>query len=345
MLVLGIETSCDETAVALYEGEEAVLLAEAVHSQAPQHDSYGGVVPELASREHVRRLAPLINQVLEEARTPLPCVEGIAYTAGPGLVGSLLVGASFASALARSAGVPALGVHHMEAHLLAAQLGENPVPEFPFLCLLVSGGHSLLVMVDAPGRYRPLGETIDDAAGEAIDKTAKLLGLPYPGGPSLEILAGKGDEEAFSLPRPLLGRKGFDFSFSGLKTAVRRLMLKLAPAEGELTDQVRADIAASFQAAVFDCLAGQTLKAARSLSAKRLVVAGGVAANGRLRRRFAAAAGDLEIFFPPCRYCTDNAAMIALTGSLRLSAGERSEGDFFVHPRWPLGDLTPFSAR
>ena len=345
MLVLGIETSCDETAAALYEGGAGVLLAEAVHSQAPQHDRYGGVVPELASREHVRYLAPLINQVLEEARTPLPCVEGIAYTAGPGLVGSLLVGASFASALAQSAGVPAIGIHHMEAHLLAAQLGENPVSEFPYLCLLVSGGHSLLVRVEAPGCYHPLGETIDDAAGEAIDKTAKLLGLPYPGGPALELLAREGDEGAFDLPRPLLGRDGFDFSFSGLKTAVLRLIAGLASEGGELSDKVRADLAASFQAAVFDCLAGQALKAARSLSAERLVVAGGVAANERLRQRFFAAAGDLEIFFPPARYCTDNAAMIALTGSLRLGAGERSDGDFSVHPRWPLEDLAPLPAR
>ncbi len=345
MLVLGIETSCDETAAALYEGEAGVLLAEAVHSQARQHDSYGGVVPELASREHVRRLAPLVNQVLQEARTPMPCVEGIAYTAGPGLVGSLLVGASFASALAQSAGVPAIGVHHMEAHLLAAQLGENPVSEFPFLCLLVSGGHSLLVMVEAPGSYTPLGETIDDAAGEAIDKTAKLLGLPYPGGPALELLARQGDEEAFRLPRPLLGREGFDFSFSGLKTAVLRLILGLVPEEGQPADRVRADIAASFQAAVFDCLVGQALKAARSLSAGRLVVAGGVAANERLRQRFFAAAADLDIFFPPSRYCTDNAAMIALTGSLRLRAGERSDGDFSVRPRWPLRDLLPLPAR
>ena len=336
MRVLGIETSCDETGVAIYDGG-AGLLAHAVHSQVDLHATYGGVVPELASRDHVRRVLPLTEQVLTEAGLARDDIDAVAYTRGPGLVGALLVGAAVARSLAWARGLPALGVHHMEAHLLAPLLEDDP-PAFPFVALLVSGGHTMLVQVAGVGRYRLLGESVDDAAGEAFDKTAKLLGLPYPGGPQLERLAAQGEPDVYRFPRPMTDRPGLDFSFSGLKTFTRNLVRDAGD-----HPQAHADIARGFQDAVADTLAIKCRRALRETGARRLVVAGGVSANGALRERFAAMAQveGATVHYPRLALCTDNGAMIAYCGYLRLSAGERSAAAFDVTARWPLQDLIP----
>jgi N6-L-threonylcarbamoyladenine synthase len=334
MLVLGIETSCDETAVALYDGERG-LVANRVFSQVELHRRHGGVVPELASREHVERLLPMIEAALAEAGVAPQAVEGIAYTAGPGLIGALLVGASLARALGYAWGVPVVGVHHLEGHLLAPAL-EPGAPDFPFVALQVSGGHTLLVEVQGVGRYRILGETQDDAAGEAFDKTAKLLGLGYPGGPALAALAEHGRPGMFEFPRPMLDRPGLDFSFSGLKTAV-----VVAVRGRTLDDAARADVARGFEDAVVDTLVAKSLRALRATGLDTLIVAGGVGANRRLREvltRKLAAAGA-RAFFPRPEFCTDNAAMIALAGHHRLAAGEREGLAAPARARWPLDEL------
>ncbi len=333
MLVLGVESSCDETGLALFDSERG-LLAHAVHSQVAMHAEYGGVVPELASRDHIRRVIPLTRRVLAEAGLALSDLDVIAYTQGPGLAGALLVGAGFANALALALGIQSIGVHHLEGHLLSPLLA-TPRPDFPFVALLVSGGHTQLMRVDGVGRYQLLGETVDDAAGEAFDKTAQLLGLDYPGGPALAKLAEGGEPYRFKLPRPMLNSGDLDFSFSGLKTAV----LTLARREGEAA---RVDIAAGFQAAAVDVLAGKSLKALRETGLHRLVVAGGVGANRALRARLDAEAKQrgFEVFYPPLELCTDNGAMIAYAGALRLARGAAADGRFTVRPRWALGELT-----
>jgi len=329
--VLGIESSCDETGLALYHGEKG-LLAHALHSQVAVHQAYGGVVPELASRDHVHRLLPLLEDVMGRAGLQRDDIDAVAYTAGPGLVGALLVGAAVGQSLAFSWGVPALAVHHMEAHLLAPLMEPDP-PTFPFVALLVSGGHTMLVDVEAVGRYRVLGESRDDAVGEAFDKTAKLLGLPYPGGPAIEALAAEGDPARFSFPRPMVDRPGLDFSFSGLKTyAVNTLH-----SEGD--DAVtRADIARAFQEAVVDTLAIKCKRALQETGYTRLVVAGGVSANRRLRAHLETALQSLgaQVYFPRAEFCTDNGAMVAFAGYLQLLAGASPVSTFQVYPRWPL---------
>ena len=332
--VLGIETSCDETGVAVYDTAKG-LLAHALYSQVKLHAEYGGVVPELASRDHVQKLLPMVDRALKEAATDPADLGGVVYTAGPGLVGALLVGACLARSLAFAWGVPALGVHHMEGHLLAPML-EDPRPDFPFVALLVSGGHTLLVEVQGMGRYRILGESIDDAAGEAFDKVAKLLKLPYPGGPALAKLAEQGQPGRFKLPRPMTDRPGLDFSFSGLKTAALTT-LKGAPDD----EQTRADIARAFEDAVVDTLAIKCERALKQTGERRLVVAGGVGANRRLRARLkemTAALGG-EVYYPRPEFCTDNGAMIAYAGSLRLTARDTAATP--VRARWPLDSLTP----
>jgi len=329
--VLGIETSCDETGLALYHGERG-LLAHALHSQIALHQEYGGVVPELASRDHVRRLLPLLEDIMARAGLARSDIDAVAYTAGPGLVGALLVGAAVGQSLAFSWGVPALAVHHMEAHLLAPLMEPDP-PAFPFVALLVSGGHTLLVDVEAVGRYRVLGESRDDAVGEAFDKTAKLLGLPYPGGPAIEALAAEGDPARFTFPRPMVDRPGLDFSFSGLKThAVNTL-------HGAGDDAAtRAAIARAFQDAVVDTLAIKCRRALRETGYRHLVVAGGVSANRRLRTHLAEVLQPTgtQVHFPRAEFCTDNGAMVAYAGYLQLRAGVRPVSAFQVYPRWPL---------
>jgi len=331
MNVLGIETSCDETGVALFSTENG-LLADALHSQVDLHAIYGGVVPEIASRDHIRCLLPLIEQVLTEAGLQRP--DAIAYTAGPGLVGALMVGSGMANGLGLAWDCPVIAVHHMEGHLLAPMLEEN-APPYPFLALLVSGGHTMLIAVRGLGEYELLGTTLDDAVGEAFDKSAKLLGLGYPGGPALAALAEDGDENAFALPRPMLNRSGFDFSFSGLKTAVM-LVVRKAVEEGVL-EQQRANIAASFQRAAVDTLVGRALQAAKSEQLERIVIAGGVGANKLLRAEMAARfSGD--VFYPRMAFCTDNGAMIAVAGALRL-ADAKLAGEVRAQARWPLATL------
>ena len=330
-ITLGIETSCDETGVALFSAETG-LLAHALHSQVDLHAVYGGVVPEIASRDHIRMLLPLIQQVMDEAGIEKP--DAIAYTAGPGLTGALMVGGGMANGLGLAWGCPVVAVHHMEGHLLAPMLEENP-PKFPFLALLVSGGHTMLIAVRQLGDYEILGTTLDDAAGEAFDKTAKLLGLGYPGGPLLAALAEEGDEKAYALPRPMLNKPNFDFSFSGLKTAVM-LEVRKAEAAGEL-DSCRADIAASFQRAAVDTLVGKALKAAESEGLERIVVAGGVGANRLLRSEIAARFTG-EVFYPRFEFCTDNGAMIAAAGALRLSEA-RPATEIRAQARWSLDTL------
>ena len=331
MNVLGIETSCDETGVALYNTERG-LVAHALHSQVDLHAVYGGVVPEIASRDHIRMLLPLIQQVMHEAGIDKP--DAIAYTAGPGLVGALMVGGGMANGLALAWDCPVIPVHHMEGHLLAPMLEDEP-PEFPFLALLVSGGHSMLIAVRALGDYRLLGTTVDDAVGEAFDKTAKLLGLGYPGGPALAALAEHGDDSAYDLPRPMLNKPNFDFSFSGLKTAVM-LEVRKAEAEGRL-DECRADLAASFQRAAVDTLIAKSIRAAQAEGLGRIVVAGGVGANKLLRKEIAARF-DGEVYYPRMAFCTDNGAMIAVAGALRLvEADEASE--IRAQARWSLETL------
>jgi len=332
MRVLGIETSCDETGVAVYDSQRG-LLAHALYSQIKLHREYGGVVPELASRDHVQKLLPMVQKVVAEAGGHQG-LDGVVYTAGPGLMGALLVGACLGRSLAFAWGVPALGVHHMEGHLLAPML-EDPKPGFPFVALLVSGGHSLLVEVEGVGRYRTLGESIDDAAGEAFDKVAKLLKLPYPGGPHLAKLAEQGTPGRFDLPRPMTDRPGLDMSFSGLKTAVLVLLKSLPDAD----EQTKADVARAFEDAVVDTLNIKCERALKQTGLRRLVVAGGVGANKRLRARLKAMAGSLggEVFYPRPEFCTDNGAMIAYAGCLRLAAGPVTNP---VTARWPLDSLT-----
>ena len=332
MNVLGIETSCDETGVALYSTESG-LLADALHSQVDLHAVYGGVVPEIASRDHIRCLLPLVQQVLDQAGIERP--DAVAYTAGPGLVGALMVGSGMANGLGLAWDCPVIPVHHMEGHLLAPMLEEN-APEYPFLALLVSGGHTMLIAVRGLGEYELLGTTLDDAVGEAFDKSAKLLGLGYPGGPALAKLAEEGDESAFALPRPMLNKPGFDFSFSGLKTAVMLVVRKVG-AEGEL-DAQRANIAASFQRAAVDTLVGRALQAAKSESLQRIVIAGGVGANKLLRQEMAQRF-DGDVFYPRMEYCTDNGAMIAVAGALRLADAEGA-AEVRAQARWPLASLS-----
>ena len=336
MLVLGIETSCDETGVALYDTGRG-LLAHALHTQAALHADYGGVVPELASRDHIRRVLPLSREILREAGCALSAVDAVAYTQGPGLAGALLVGASIAQGLAYALGKPAFGIHHLEGHLLSP-LMSKPAPDFPFIALLVSGGHSQLMHVAGVGKYELLGETLDDAAGEAFDKTAKLLGLGYPGGPELAALAQTGVAGRIKLPRPMLHSGDLDFSFSGLKTAV---VMQVKGRDLDL--QARADIAAEFQAAIIDVLVAKSIAALERCGVNHLVVAGGVGANRNLRTRLtlAAAKSGFDVFFPPLEFCTDNGAMIAFAAALRLqAAGLRTpptgDGGFSVKPRWDL---------
>jgi N6-L-threonylcarbamoyladenine synthase len=340
MLILGIESSCDETGVALYDTKAGGrLLTHALHSQIAMHRDYGGVVPELASRDHIRRTVPLLRKALSEAGRTLDEIDAVAYTQGPGLAGALLVGAAFAEGLAAARGLPVIPVHHLEGHLLSPLLSRQ-APTFPFIALLVSGGHSQLMRVDGVGRYRLLGETLDDAAGEAFDKTAKLLGLPYPGGPALSTLAERGRPEACKFPRPMLNSGDFDFSFSGLKTAVLTRVREI----GKPDEQQRADIARGFQDAIIDVLVKKSMRAVKDSGLTQLVVAGGVGANRGLRRRLNECVGkaNVTVFYPEFEFCTDNGAMIALAGALRFEAGLslKPAGAFAVRPRWPLCELT-----
>jgi N6-L-threonylcarbamoyladenine synthase len=339
MRVLGIESSCDETGVAIYDTDKG-LLAHRLHSQIDLHAAYGGVVPELASRDHIRRLPLLLRETLEVTGLAMGDIDAIAYTAGPGLAGALLVGSSVAEALGVALGVPVLPVHHLEGHLLSPLLSATP-PSFPFVALLVSGGHTQLMRVAGVGDYTLLGETVDDAAGEAFDKTAKLLGLPYPGGPALAKLALEGAPGRFKLPRPMLHSKDFDFSFSGLKTAV--LTAASAP---DFCAADRADLAAEFQAAAVDVLVAKSMAALKHTGLKQLVVAGGVGANLMLRAELDAAAAKRKarVFYPELELCTDNGAMIAFAGALRFIAGEQGspeDGRFAVRPRWSLQEIIP----
>lgn len=340
MRVLGIETSCDETGLAVYDTARG-LLAHSLHSQVSLHEAYGGVVPELASRDHIRRVLPLTERVLAQSQCRLDELDGIAYTQGPGLAGALLVGASIASALAFGLAKPVIGVHHLEGHLLSPLLCE-PKPAFPFLALLVSGGHSQFFAVEGIGAYELLGDTLDDAAGEAFDKTAKLLGLPYPGGPALEKLATQGRRGALELPRPMLDSGDLNFSFSGLKTAALTLVRK-----EPLSEQRKADVARAFEDAVVDVLIEKSIAAVETTGFGRLVVAGGVGANRRLRDALAAAMKrrNVQLFFPELEFCTDNGAMIALVGALRLQQATQSDYAFTVRPRWELASVeAPVSA-
>lgn len=336
MKVLGIETSCDETAAAVYDGEAGLLVHE-LYSQVKLHAEYGGVVPELASRDHIRKLAPMVRRVVERAGG---AVDAVAYTAGPGLIGALLVGAAFGRSYALARGIPALGMHHMEGHMLAPLL-ETPAPEFPFVALLVSGGHTMLVEVAGVGRYKLLGESVDDAAGEAFDKTAKLMGLPYPGGPALAKLAEQGQPGVFDFPRPMTDRPGLDFSFSGLKTAAL-----LAWERSGQDERARADIARGFEDAVVETLVIKCRRALQATGDTRLVVAGGVGANRRLREalREELAQRGGQVYFPRPEFCTDNAAMIAYAGWQRLRHGERAGPEIVATARWPLDSLRPPAA-
>ena len=343
LLILGIESSCDETGLALVRSMgDAVptLLSHALHSQIEMHQAYGGVVPELASRDHIRRVLPLAKEVLAESGQTLADVDVVAYTRGPGLAGALLVGAGVACALGAALNKPVLGVHHLEGHLLSPFLSADP-PEFPFVALLVSGGHTQLMRVDGVGRYEVLGETIDDAAGEAFDKSAKLMGLGYPGGPALSRLAEQGDAAAFKLPRPLLHSGNLDFSFAGLKTAVLTQAKKL----GDELEARKADLAASTEAAIVEVLVKKTLAALKQTGLKRVVVAGGVGANRHLRAQLntSCAAAKVRVHYPELHLCTDNGAMIAMAAAMRLQAGQQQANTdyaFDVKPRWPLDAIT-----
>jgi N6-L-threonylcarbamoyladenine synthase len=336
MLVLGIESSCDETGIAVYD-TDAGLRAHTLFSQVDTHALYGGVVPEIASRDHIKRWIPLVKECLARDQLTLGDLDAVAYTSGPGLAGALFTGAIAGRMLAWSLGLPALAVHHMEGHLLAPMLEDEP-PTFPFVCLLVSGGHTQLVRVDGLGRYRLLGDTLDDAAGEAFDKTAKLLGLGYPGGPKVASAALAGDPERFRFARPMTNRAGLDFSFSGLKTAAMT-----AWRNSEQNDRDRADIAAGFQAAVVDTLAIKCVRALKQERMQTLVASGGVAANSELRRVLAERVKrvDGQVFYPRLEFCTDNGAMIALAGGLRLAAGQAPVEAFEVRPRWSVDSLSP----
>ncbi len=349
LLILGIESSCDETGVALVrtrdDGPVPQLLSHALYSQIEMHRAYGGVVPELASRDHIRRVLPLTEQVLQEAGHALSDVDAIAFTRGPGLAGALLVGSGVACALGAALDKPVLGVHHLEGHLLSPFLSEDP-PEFPFVALLVSGGHTQLMRVDGVGSYEILGETIDDAAGEAFDKSAKLMGLPYPGGPELARLAIGGDPEAFKLPRPLLHSGDLDFSFAGLKTAVLTQAKKL----GDELEARKVDLAASTQAAIVDVLVKKTMTALKETGMKRVVVAGGVGANRMLREQLNAACAKrgVRVHYPELHLCTDNGAMIAMAAAMRIQSGQQSatkDYAFDVQPRWPLDSIVATAAK
>ncbi|RWU11777.1 tRNA (adenosine(37)-N6)-threonylcarbamoyltransferase complex transferase subunit TsaD [Pseudidiomarina gelatinasegens] len=335
MRVLGIETSCDETGIAIYDTEHG-LLAHQLYSQVKLHADYGGVVPELASRDHVRKTLPLIQAALTQANLKSSDIDGVAYTAGPGLVGALLVGSCIGRSLALGWNVPAIAVHHMEGHLLAPMLEDQP-PQFPFVALLVSGGHTQLVQVDGIGQYTLLGESVDDAAGEAFDKTAKLMGLDYPGGPRLAAMAEHGENGVYRFPRPMTDRPGLDFSFSGLKTFAANT---IASTDG--SEQALANVARAFQDAVVDTLVIKCRRALEQTGLKRLVVAGGVSANQHLRQQlhdFTQSIGG-KVYFPRTEFCTDNGAMIAYAGAQRLVAGERSDIHIKTYPRWPLEQLT-----
>ncbi|AHG75253.1 tRNA threonylcarbamoyladenosine biosynthesis protein Gcp [Mannheimia varigena USDA-ARS-USMARC-1296] len=341
MRILGIETSCDETGVAIYD-EEKGLVANQLYSQIDMHADYGGVVPELASRDHIRKTLPLIQEALKEANLQPSDIDGIAYTAGPGLVGALLVGSTIARSLAYAWNVPALGVHHMEGHLLAPMLEEN-APEFPFVALLISGGHTQLVKVDGIGKYELMGESIDDAAGEAFDKTGKLLGLDYPAGVAMSKFAELGTPNRFKFPRPMTDRPGLDFSFSGLKTFAANTIKANLNENGEIDEQTRCDIAHAFQQAVVDTILIKCKRALEQTGYKRLVMAGGVSANKQLRADVAEMMQKLkgEVFYPRPQFCTDNGAMIAYTGFLRLKNGEYSDLSISVKPRWAMTELPP----
>lgn len=336
MLCLGFESSCDETAVALYDTHRG-LLSHQIFSQVDLHAVYGGVVPELAARDHVQRMLPLLKASLSESHINLNEIDGVAYTKGPGLVGALLVGAVFAKTLAWSLDIPALGIHHLEAHLMAAQLDERP-PTYPYLGVLVSGGHSLIIAVESMGSYRILGQSVDDAVGEAFDKVAKLLGLGYPGGPAVERIAKSGHAARFDMPRPMIHQKNGDLSFSGLKTHVMQLVAQLDPDD----QQAKADIAAGFQAAAIDCLLIKSKRALSLTGYSSVVIAGGVSANQALRQACLEHFGPMgiDIFFPKLQWCTDNAAMVAITGSFRLPNEYDVDADIQVLPRWPLESLS-----
>ena len=339
MLVLGIETSCDETGVAVYDSDRG-LLAHTLYSQVKLHAEYGGVVPELASRDHVRKILPMLNKVMDQAAVDKSDLDGIAYTAGPGLMGALMVGGSMATALGYALDIPVLGVHHMEGHLLAPMLEDRP-PNFPFVALLVSGGHTQLVSVLGIGQYELMGESVDDAAGEAFDKTAKLLDLDYPGGPVLAEMADRGQIDRFSFPRPMTDRPGLDFSFSGLKTFTRNLIEKNRGDDVLPDDQTILDICAGFQEAVVDTLVIKCTRAVRQAKMKTLVIAGGVSANSRLRHKLEVALEKegVEVFYARHEFCTDNGAMIAYAGCQRLLAGQRNPVLISATPRWPLDQL------
>ncbi len=338
MIVLGIETSCDETGIALYDSARG-LIGHVLHSQVELHAEYGGVVPELASRDHIRYLSPLIQQLLAETGLRLQQLDGIAYTAGPGLIGALMSGAALGRALAWSLGIPALEVHHMEGHLLAPMLEHRP-PAFPFIALLVSGGHTLLAEVTGVGEYRLMGQSLDDAAGEAFDKTAKIMGLGYPGGPALAKLAEQGRREVWRFPRPMTDRPGLDFSFSGLKTFALTTLQNLDTSASDYQQQL-ADVARAFEDAVVDTLVIKSERALREAEAQRLVIAGGVGANLHLREQLAVMVQrhDAELFYPRIEFCTDNGAMIAHVGCLRLLAGETQPLQIAARARWSMEDL------
>lgn len=343
MKVLGIETSCDETGIAIYDSE-AGLLAEALYSQVEIHQRYGGVVPELASRDHIRKTLPLIKEVMAESGCTPQDIDGLAYTAGPGLAGALLVGASINRSLGMTWNIPTIGVHHMEGHLLAPLL-EGAAPQFPFVALLVSGGHTQLIEVQNIGDYTLLGESLDDAAGEAFDKVAKMLGLSYPGGPLVAKLAEQGVPGRFTFPRPMTNRPGLDFSFSGLKTFTRNTLIKLAE-EGEVSQQDKADVAYAFQDAVVATMLIKCRRAFKQTRIKTLVIAGGVSANTHLREQLALMAKkeEGELYYPKLQYCTDNGAMIAYAGCQRLLAGQTDDLTIIAKPRWALEDLPSLEA-
>ncbi len=332
MKVLGIESSCDETGIAIYDTEKG-LIADQLYSQIAVHAEYGGVVPELASRDHIQKTTPLIKAALKESGLTFKDIDGIAYTRGPGLIGALMVGASIGRSLALGLGIPAVGVHHMEGHLLAPMLDENQIIDFPFVALLVSGGHTMLVEVKAIGDYKIMGESLDDAVGEAFDKTAKMLGLGYPGGPVLAALAEQGEDGAYVFPRPMVRQGGLDFSYSGLKTFSLTTWNKSTK-----TEQDKANIAHAFQEAVVDTLFIKCKRALKEAQVSRLVIAGGVGANKRLREKLQEL--DADIFFPPMQYCTDNGAMIAYAGALRLKAGQSEPAEIQPKPRWSLEELS-----
>lgn len=346
MKVLGLETSCDETGLAIFDSEQITspnqgLVGQVLYSQIELHALYGGVVPELASRDHIRKLVPLLNELLDKCNLSKSDIDAIAYTKGPGLIGALMTGALFGRSLAFGLGIPAIGIHHMEGHLLAPLMSPNP-PQFPFVSLLVSGGHTQLIAAFGIGKYEILGESIDDAAGECFDKAAKMLNLPYPGGPNIAKLAETGNPQAFDLPRPMLHR-GLDFSFSGMKTAVHNL---IKDTEGSQDNpQVRADIAASFQHAVVDTLVKKCVKALKQVNMTRLVIAGGVSANTELRQSLEAALTKIgaQVFYAPPELCTDNGAMIAFAGFQRLNAGQSDDLAVSCVPRWPMSELPPIA--